>query len=387
MRRIETVLANIFGVIFLVLAFVVTIETLIGLRFLQGMGGAMVMATAMAMVVSVFPPEERGKALGITVASVYAGISCGPYFGGALVTELGWRWIFYLCIPTGTAVFLITCARLRGEWADAAGEPFDWRGSLVYAAALLLLIAGAANLNRGSWAWGLALSGLASLALFLILQARIPYPILDISLLLGNRVFAFSSLAALLNYAATFGVTFFLSLYLQFVKGMSAREAGSILIIQPIVQTLLSPLCGRLADRYPAGLVATVGMAFCAVGLGVAATLAALSPLAKVFAVLIVLGFGFAFFSSPNTSVIMGSVGRRHLGVASGMVGTMRTLGMMTSMTIITVIFSVFMSEHAVTPDTLPAFLRSMHTALLVFSGLCGVGIFFSLARLRRPAG
>jgi hypothetical protein len=124
-------------------------------------------------------------------------------------------------------------------------------------------------------------------------------------------------------------------------------------------------------------------MALCAAGLGIAATLTALSPLAKVFAVLTVLGFGFAFFSSPNTSVIMGSVGRRHLGVASGMVGTMRTLGMMTSMTIITVIFSVLMSGHAVTPETMPAFLRSMHTALLVFSGLCGVGIFFSLGRLR----
>jgi MFS family permease len=133
-----------------------SVEAMIALRFLQGMGGAMVMATTMAIVVSVFPPQERGKALGIAVASVYAGISCGPFFGGALVTALGWRWLFYLCVPLGIATFLVSCAKLRGEWAESQGEPFDLRGSLVYAAAILLLISGASNLDHGTWAWALA---------------------------------------------------------------------------------------------------------------------------------------------------------------------------------------------------------------------------------------
>jgi EmrB/QacA subfamily drug resistance transporter len=362
-----------------------SIEALIVLRFLQGMGGAMVMATAIAIVVSVFPPQERGKALGIAIACVYAGISCGPFFGGMLVTTLGWRWLFYLCVPLGTLVFVMTRLKLRGEWADAAGEPFDVRGSLLYAGAILLLIVGAAQLNRGPWAWATALAGVIGLGLFLLLEARTPFPILNIGLLRDNRVFAFSSLAALLNYAATFGVTFFLSLYLQYVKGMSAREAGTILIIQPIVQALLSPLCGRLADRVPAARVATAGMALCAIGLGLAANLSAATPLALVIGVLAFLGLGFALFSSPNTSVIMGSVPPRHLGLASGFTGTMRTLGMMTSMTIITVIISVIMGDHPVTANTQPAFLQSMHTALLVFCGLCAAGIGCSAARLRQP--
>jgi EmrB/QacA subfamily drug resistance transporter len=361
-----------------------SVEIMIALRFLQGMGGAMVMATSLAIVVSVFPPQERGKALGIAVASVYAGISCGPFFGGALVTALGWRWIFYLCVPLGGIAYLISLAKLRGEWAEAKGEPFDWRGSLIYGASILLFISGAANLDQGPWAWGLVFAGGCGAAFFLWLETRTPYPILNVALLRENRTFAFSNLAALLNYASTFGVTFFMSLYLQYIQGMNAQQAGAILIIQPIMQTLFSPFCGRLADRYPAARIATIGMALCAVGLGIASTLGATTSLAAVIATLVFLGLGFALFSSPNTSVIMGSVAPRYLGVASGLNSTMRTLGMLTSMTIITVILSVIMAGSSVTAATHPEFLHSMHIALLAFSVLCVLGIFCSMNRLRK---
>jgi len=360
-----------------------SVETVIAFRFLQGMGGAMVMGTTMAIVVSAFPAEERGKALGIAVASVYAGISCGPFLGGALVTAYGWRVLFILSVPLGIATFLTIRKKIHGDWAEAAGEPFDWKGSLIYGVALLLLIVGASRLDHGLWAWGVAASGIAGLCLFAVYESRVQYPILNVGLLRENRIFALSNLAALFNYAATFGVTFFLSLYLQYVKGMNPREAGSVLIIQPVVQTLFSPFCGRLADRFPAPFVATTGMALCAVGLGTAATLTASSSLVHVMVMLGFLGMGFALFSSPNTSVIMGSVPPHYLGVATGLSSTMRTLGMMTSMTIITVIFSIFMGDQTVTSETRSLFLLSMRTALWIFSALCGAGIFCSIGRLR----
>lgn len=360
-----------------------SVEAIIGLRFLQGMGGAMVMATTMAIVVSVFPPKERGKALGIAVASVYAGISCGPFIGGMLVTELGWRSIFYLSVPMGVTAYLISRARLRGEWMESQGESFDWKGSLLYAVSLLLLIFGASNLDAGAWAWAVLGGGLVGLMLFVRYECRIPYPVLNMALLRNNRVFALSNLASLFNYAATFGVTFFLSLYLQYVKGMSPREAGTVLILQPITQTLLSPLCGWLSDRFPAERVATVGMGLCALGLAVAAGVSEQTSLSRILVLLVLLGTGFALFSSPNTSVIMGSVDPRYLGVASGLASSMRTLGMMCSMTIITLIFSFMMGGHAVTQATQGAFLLSMGLALQVFSGLCVMGIFCSLGRLK----
>jgi len=364
-----------------------SIESMIALRFLQGMGGSMVMATTFAIVVSVFPPGERGKALGIAVASVYAGISCGPFFGGALITAFGWRAIFYLAVPLGLTTFIISCLKLRGEWAEAKGEPFDWRGSLVYAGAILLLIVGASNLDRGSWAWFMTFGGTLGLALFLFLEAHTPYPVLNVALLRDNRVFAFSNLAALLNYAGTFGVTFFLSLYLQYVKGLDPHEAGMILMIQPTVQAVFSPFCGRLADRWSAATVATLGMGLCATGIGIAASINVETSITLIMAMLVILGSGFALFSSPNVSVIMGSVPPRYLGVASGLNSTMRTLGMMGSMTIITIIFSIVMSGQAVTLQTQPQFLFSMHVALLTFSVLCIIGIFFSMARIRRNPG
>lgn len=363
-----------------------SIEGVIALRFLQGMGGAMVNATGIAMVVSVFPPEERGKALGITVAAVYLGISCGPFLGGVLVAAAGWRSLFLASFALGVGMLCLVSRKLRGDWAQARGEPFDWRGSVLYGASILVLVGGASSLGRGGWAWGLVGAGVGGLALFGVVESRTAHPLLDIRLLRENRLFALSNLSALLNYASTFGVTFFLSLYLQYVRGMSPWEAGAVLVAQPLAQALLSPLCGRLADRYPAERVATAGMALCAVGVGLMATVTATTPLGLLLPMLLFLGTGFALFSSPNTSAIMGSVPPRFYGLASGMVSTMRTLGMMASMTLITVTFSVFMGERAVTAETQPAFLLSMRVALSAFAGLCVAGVLLSLVRLRPAA-
>ncbi|MBE9485961.1 MAG: MFS transporter, partial [Chloroflexi bacterium] len=284
----------------------------------------------------------------------------------------------------GLITFVVTRLKMQEEWAEAKGEPFDWAGLLIYGPSILLLIAGVSNLSKGWWAWGLLLASNLGLALFIWWESRNRYPILNVALLRDNRTFALSNLAALFNYAATFGVTFFLSLYLQYVKGMDPYQAGTVLITQPIMQTLFSPFCGRLSDRVPAGMVATSGMALCAVGLAVAAGLSADSSLLMVILLLVLLGAGFALFSSPNVSIIMGSVEPRYLGIASGLNSSMRTLGMMTSMMIITLIFSYLMHGQPVTAETQPAFLSSMRLALLIFCGLCVIGIGCSFGRVQR---
>ncbi len=361
-----------------------SIQSVILFRFIQGIGGAMVMTTGIAMVVAIYPPKERGKALGIVVASVYAGISLGPFIGGYMVALLGWRSLFYLLLPMGLVAWLTTHLKIRQDWAPAKGEPFDWSGAVVYSLAIVLLVLGVSNLHEGWWAWGLIGASIVALWVFYRHENGCSYPLLDVQLLRKNRLFALSNLAALFNYAATFGVTFFLSLYLQYVKGMGPQHAGTILIIQPIVQTIFSPLCGRLSDRISATLVATIGMASCAVGLAIAAFLGEDSSLPLVYCLLVFLGLGFALFASPNTSVIMGSVEPRHLGVASGLNSTMRTLGMMSSMMVITLVFAYLMGGQAVTAETEPQFLTSMRLALLIFCAFCIAGIGCSVGRVKK---
>lgn len=361
-----------------------TIEVVIVLRFFQGLGGAMVMATTMAMVVAAFPASQRGRALGIAVASVYAGISCGPFVGGMLVSWLGWRSIFYMCIPLGLTAYSVAALKLANDVAASAGEPFDWWGWLIYVTAIVGLVGGATQLGSGSWAAVLLAVGVAVALVFFLFEARQSYPLIDTDLLRHNRVFALSNLAALFNYAGTFGLSFFLSLYLQNVRGFTPHGAGAILIIQPVFQTIFSPPSGRLADRFSAVKVATLGMIFCALGIATAASVDPQTPMALIYTLLALIGFGFALFSSANTSAIMGSVEPRYLGVASGFSSSMRTLGMMTSMTIITLVFSLFMGDNAVDRTTQTAFLYSMRVSLLILSALCVLAVTVSFGRHRQ---
>lgn len=359
-----------------------SVEMLIAFRFVQGMGSAMVNASSLAIVVSVFPPSKRGRVLGVAIATVYAGISCGPPISGLLTSYFGWRAVFLFGVVLGLLSWLLTMARMRTEWHEAAGEPFDWKGSFVYAFAVFALTLGGSCLDEGVWAIAWLIAGLVCVGWFVAIELHCRYPILDIRLMVGNRVFALSNVAAFINYGSTFGVIFFLGLYLQYVKGFSPKDAGLLLMLQPAVQMLLAPVGGRLADRFPAARVATVGMVLCCGGLLLAATIGRDTPVTAVAGIMLLLGLGYAFFSTPNTSVIMGSLDTRYLGVASGLTGTMRTLGMTFSMVIVTLSFSLFMDGQEVSVATIPSFMRSMQSDMLLFCGLSVLGIGCSLGRL-----
>ncbi|MBM3285040.1 MAG: MFS transporter, partial [Candidatus Aminicenantes bacterium] len=241
-------------------------RTLIVFRVAQGMGAALVFGTSVAILTSVFPRGERGRALGINTAAVYLGLSLGPVLGGFLTHQLGWRSVFLVNIPLGLLVIAVVLARLRGEWAEAQDERFDLPGSLTYGLALVGIMLGFSRLPQrlGFWLFG---AGVAVAAGFVICERRIAFPVLDIRLFLRNRVFAFSNLAALIHYSATFAVAFFVSLYLQYIKGMTPQGAGLIMIAQPAVMTLFSPFAGRASDRIDPRIVASLGMSISSIGL------------------------------------------------------------------------------------------------------------------------
>ena len=365
----------------LLLALSTNIRLFIALRFFQGVGAAMITSTSVAIVTSVIPRNRLGQAMGIIVACVYVGLSVGPTLAGFMTTHLGWRWIFFAAVPVELAALFLTIVKLKGEWADARGQQFDWIGSIIYMTTLFALIFGVTNLKEMASAPAIAGAGVAGLIIFLFFEAKNNSPLLDVHLLATNRVFTFSNIATWLNYAACFGIVFFFSLYLQSVKGLSAQAAGLILVIQPVVQAVFSPISGRLSDRFPPAYIATIGMVLCAIDLLIAVFITADTSMPMIYMVLALIGLGFGLFSSPNTTAIMSSVAPGHYGIAASLMATMRSAGMLTCMTIITAILTVFMGDHPVTLQTRDAFVRSMHMAFICFSVMCAVGVGFSLVR------
>ena len=359
---------------------------LIAFRILQGAGGAMIFTTSVAIVAAVYPPERRGWALGITLAAVYSGLSTGPCIGGILTGLLGWRSIFLVIVPLGLAVVWFTGRRIPDEWIDARGARFDRAGSVLYAAALFSLMYGLTIVPEPAAALFL-LSGGVLLGLFLWYESRSPSPVFDIRVFSGNTAFTCSNIAALINYAATYAVAFLLSLYLQYIQGLGPGAAGLVLVAQPAVQVFCSPVAGRLSDRVEPRIVATSGMAITAAGLFLLVFLSPATPLWSIVAVLLLLGLGYALFSSPNTNAIMSSVERRYYGVASSMVATMRAIGQLASIAIAMMIFSLIIGRVPVTPEVYPRFMASVTAIFCVLLILCIIGVAASYARgsIRAP--
>jgi EmrB/QacA subfamily drug resistance transporter len=356
---------------------------LIAFRVIEGTGAAMIFGTGIAILTSVIPPGKRGRALGLNTAATYLGLSLGPVFGGFLIHDFGWRSVFLVNIPICVLIVYLVTRRLHGEWAEAAGEKFDLSGALFYGLALVGLMLGFSRLQR-PLGIGLLGGGIALAGAFVFRETRTPHPVLDLRLFRTNRVFAFSNLAALINYMATFAVGFFMSLYLQYIVGLNAQQAGLVLIAQPAVMALFSPVAGRLSDRIEPRLVASAGMACSAAGLLLLTFLRAQHGLGFIIGCLMLLGFGFALFSSPNVNAAMGAVAKRHYGVASATLSTNRIVGQMFSMGIATMILAVRLGRVQITAANQASFLLAMRTGFLVFAGLCVAGIFASLARGNR---
>lgn len=354
---------------------------LIACRIMQGLSSAMIFSTGMAILTSAYPPQKRGKALGYSVAVTYLGLSIGPVLGGMMNHYLGWRSIFYMTTLLGLLAALTIQLRLRGEWTGAQGEKFDVVGSLLYMISLLAILYGLSSISSSPWIAYLLAVGLGLMVVFIVWELKIDYPILQVRLFKENKGFAFSNLAAMINYSATFAVTFLLSVYLQVVRGYSSQAAGLVLLAQPLVMAILSPLAGTLSDRMEPRVVASIGMSCSALSLFFFIFLQPGTAPGWVVGNLILAGLGFALFASPNNNAIMGSVNIRLYGTASSILGTMRLVGQAISMSIVTLLITVFIGKVQLSQASPEALLTCMRFSFIVFTLLCLLGIFASLAR------
>ena len=381
LKKIFTCGVVIFTIASLLAAISPSVEFLIMARALQGVGSTMILVTGMAIITSAFPPRERGKVIGINITVLYIGLALGPVIGGLFTQYLGWRSLFYLMLPFGLLILSLTLWKLKGiEWAECKGENFDKVGSIIFSISLLLVLWGFSMITS-TFGKLMVLIGSVGFIFFVIYELRIDHPVLDMKLFFHNRMFAFSNLSTLISFTGTFAVVFLLSLYLQYIKGLSPISSGLILAISTIFMALMSTVSGKLSDKYDPRKIASIGMMIITLSLFMFIFLDNNTCVYYLLMGLILMGIGSGTFSSPNTNAIMSSVEPRFYGVAAATSSTMRITGQTLSMGITVLIFSIYIGTAQFTPSTYPELMASIKI-IFAISTILGFGaIFASLAR------
>lgn len=362
----------LFSSIFLILSN--SINLLILLRFIQGIGGAMISSTSVAILTSIFPQNERGKALGINTSAVYIGLSAGPFIGGIIIHNFSWRILFLINIFISFIALMITYTLLKYE--ETSDGEFDFIGSIMYSLILALIIYGF-SIHYNPISIPLITAGLILTVIFTLRSTKVKSPILDFKIF-KNTTFTLSNITALINYSSTYALSYLLSLYLQYLRGFNPQQTGLILSIQPIVMSIFSPISGWLSDKIEPRIIVSTGMSIMTICLFLLSNIDFQSQLNLIAVILLILGFGYALFSSPNTNAVMSSIDRRFYGIASAILGTMRFIGQVISMIIAMLISSMIVSGTNITYDKL---MLSIKVTFQVYSFLCFIGILTSLFR------
>ncbi len=349
-------------------------------RFLQGISAAMLYATQVAIVSSIYPPKERGKIVGLTVSMIYLGLCFGTFLGGILIDKFGWRSAFLLHIPLAILVIVIGSVFVKDEWRAEKKTRIDVVGALTYAIAIACLCYGVTKIPN-YLGYILILISVIFIFIFIKLQYSLESPLINVKLFFTNKVFTFSCIASLIMYTATFANVVLISLYLQYLQEFSATQAGIIMMIQPLVMAVFSPLTGKLSDRYEPRYIATIGMILTILGLFFLSGLNSETSLVYILLALVITGLGFSFFSSPNVNAIMSSVEKKLYGSATSIMASMRILGQLSSMILVAMIFSLFIGENKITEETYHQLQTAIQICFMLAALLCIPGLYLSFVR------
>ena len=349
-------------------------------RLIQGVAAAMLYATHVAIVSSVYPPNERGRMIGLSISIIYIGLTCGPLVGGWLTDIFNWRASFLVHVPLCAVSLLIGWVYVKDEWKGEDPGGFDWLGAVLYTSAIVTFMLGISWLPALQGV-GLIVVGMCGFYGFFRHQHGREHPLIDVSLFYTNRVFTYSCIASIIMYTATFANIVLLSLYLQYLLALTPIQTGFVLIAQPLVMAIVAPFAGQLSDHKEPGMLASFGMALTAIGLGLLSTLDAKSSLYAVIAYLCITGFGFSFFSSPNANAIMGSVDKRQYGAAGGAVATVRVIGQMASMGVVSMVFALTLGAVQITPAVYDTLEFAIKLSFSIAALMCVFGIYFSFSR------
>ena len=352
LKKVTIISVILFILISIANVLVTSSEQFLLCRLVLGISLSFFNVTSMAMVVSAFAPEERGKALGITITGVYIALSLAPVLGGVLNYQLGWRSVVLFGVPFLLVILALLLTKVDEEWITFGDVPLDVKGSIAYGIGMVLFIYGFTILNT-SLGVILTVLGIIVLIIFGLIELREAHPVFDIRFF-KNRKFLSANFASLCAYLATFAVTTILNYHLQYIKGMDSQTAGIILLAAPLCQVVLAPIAGRLSDKYVPQVLAAIGMGLGTVSLVLFSFLNEGTSIEFLIVSMIIYGVGFGLFSPPNTNVIMSSVPPKDTSVASASVATMRTVGQAMSLGILTLVFAFVMGDVPIVEQYYP---------------------------------
>lgn len=381
LKKVTIVSIILFLIISVANVFVTSSEQFLACRFILGISLAFINVTSMAMLVSAFNPQERGKALGITITGVYIGLSMSPVLGGVLNYQLGWRAVVLFGVPFLAIILLLLLFKIDEEWITFENIPIDFKGSIFYGIGMTLFIYGFTILNQLSGVLLTAL-GVIFLIIFGWIELRQTHPVFDIRFF-KNRQFLSSNFASLCAYLATFAVTTILNYHLQYIKGFDSQTAGIILLTAPLFQVVLAPIAGRLSDKHVPQILAALGMALGTVSLVLFSFLGENTSLEFLIVSMVIYGIGFGLFSPPNTNVIMSSVPPKDTSVASAAVATMRTVGQAMSLGILTLVFAFVMGDVPIVRQYYPLLISSCQITCIICVVLCIASVFASFVGIK----
>lgn len=366
-------------------------------RVVQAVGGALISTNTLAIVTDTFPPGKRGLAMGIQGIIISSGAATGPTLGGFLVTHFSWEAVFYINLPVGVLTMVLAAKYLPDLRSGRTLEPVDWTGGALFVTAL----AGALLVFTEGPAWGwlspgiLALTAFSAAAFvaFYFWERRVPYPLIDLSLF-RDRSFTAGQLTGLLATVCMSALTFMLPFYWQVIRGLSAQDAGMVMLPLPLTIMCIGPLAGWLSDRFGADNVASTGLGVLTVGALFATQITADMNITPVVLRIIVIGVGLGLFMAPNNNAVMSTVPPHRRGIASGLLGTFRFTGQSLGVALTALIFALTtgtsrLDIHAnMDPELLTVmserFMTGMHAVTVVMVPIAALTLIVSLSR-RRP--
>jgi EmrB/QacA subfamily drug resistance transporter len=361
-------------------AFSTTEGQLILFRIFQGIGAAMLMATGIAIITHAFPPRERGRAMGLIGTVVAIGSMTGPVLGGFLIQTVGWQSIFYINIPVGIVGTIMAFKVLHAD-EKSKGQEFDIPGALTLFVSLIALLLALSEGQEKGWGSSFIISlFILSLAIFIIfinIELRAKQPVLDFRHF-RNRPFAAANISALISFMAMYSIILLMPFLLQDELKYSPQDVGIVFMAVPLVMSVVSPLSGWLSDRTNSHVLSSIGIGIAALSILSLGYLNDSSSFTEVAFRLSLLGLGMGLFQPPNNSIIMGSLPKEQLGIAAGIMGTMRNMGMVIG---VAVSGAVFSNRYVFYGNNESSFLPAFHDTFVVSAIICGIAVVVSLVR------